>query len=111
VTYKDGIQDENSFKDQVYQELEKGSATPKYVGNLSRVGYQFKGWSPSISETVTEDAIYVAQWKKIGVVTEEKEKLPPTGVSNRALVEIGIGILFIAAIPLLISFRQKRVKL
>ncbi|MBK2403755.1 internalin, partial [Erysipelothrix rhusiopathiae] len=63
VIYSDGIQDENSFKDQVYQELEKGSATPKYVGNLSRVGYQFKGWSPSISETVTEDAIYVAQWE------------------------------------------------
>ncbi|MDE8333689.1 internalin, partial [Erysipelothrix rhusiopathiae] len=64
VVYRDGIQDENSFKDQVYEGLEEGSQTPEYVGTPQREGYRFKGWSPKVSESVTENTVYVAQWEK-----------------------------------------------
>ncbi|MEF7523725.1 internalin, partial [Erysipelothrix rhusiopathiae] len=61
VVYRDGIQDENSFKDQVYKGIEEGSQTPAYVGTPQREGYRFKGWSPEVFETVTENTVYVAQ--------------------------------------------------
>ncbi|WZU00980.1 InlB B-repeat-containing protein [Erysipelothrix sp. D19-032] len=31
---------------------------------MDREGYTFVGWSPILSETVTKDQIYTAQWEK-----------------------------------------------
>ncbi|MBO4568738.1 MAG: InlB B-repeat-containing protein, partial [Candidatus Methanomethylophilaceae archaeon] len=40
-----------------------GSATPAFAGTPSGdTGYRFAGWMPEVSETVSGDAEYVAQW-------------------------------------------------
>lgn len=65
VTYTDGVDHEEVFKDQVYK-VAKGSATPAFDGNPTRSGYTFMGWSPTVAETVTADVTYIAQWKRNG---------------------------------------------
>lgn len=64
VTYTDGVENEEIFKDQVYTDLRGGSETPEFEGTPSREGYIFKGWSPVFNDTVTADVVYVAQWEK-----------------------------------------------
>lgn len=65
VTYTDGVDHEEVFKNQVYK-VAKGSATPAFDGNPTRSGYTFMGWSPTVAETVTADVTYIAQWKRNG---------------------------------------------
>lgn len=66
VTYTDGVDNEEVFKDQVYK-VAKGSATPGFDGDTpTRSGYTFMGWSPTVAETVTADVTYIAQWKRNG---------------------------------------------
>ena len=66
VTYTDGVDHEEVFKDQVYK-VAKGSATPGFDGDTpTRSGYTFMGWSPTVAETVTADVTYIAQWKRNG---------------------------------------------
>ena len=66
VTYTDGVDNEEVFKDQVYK-VAKGSATPGFDGDTpTRSGYTFMGWSPTVAETVTADVTYTAQWKRNG---------------------------------------------
>ncbi len=105
VVYRDGIQDEDSFKDQVYGGIEEGSLTPEYVGTPQRKGYRFKGWSPKVSETVTENTVYVAQWE-LSVSIANPTALPPTGLSNNNLFLIGIGLVLTSLAPL--SIRKNR---
>lgn len=45
--------------------VEQDSATPAFDGNPTRSGYTFMGWSPAVTETVTADVTYTAQWKRI----------------------------------------------
>ena len=64
VTYTDGVENEEIFKDQVYEGLLSGEATPKFEGKEpTRKGYVFAGWKPAVAEKVTGNATYVAQWK------------------------------------------------
>lgn len=63
ITYTDGVEGEEIFADQTY-EVEKGAATPKFVGTPTREGYDFMGWAPAIAETVTGPVEYVATWQK-----------------------------------------------
>lgn len=63
VTYTDGVEDEEVFADQIYT-AQKGDATPGFEGTPARENWNFTGWSPEISETVTGDVTYVAQWEK-----------------------------------------------
>lgn len=65
VTYTDGVDNEVVFKDQVYEGLKEGDATPAFDGTPTRIGYTFIGWAPAVAETVTEDVTYVAQWEKL----------------------------------------------
>ena len=66
VTYTDGVEGEEVFKDQVYEGLLSGEATPKFEGKEpARKGYIFAGWKPAVADTVTGNATYVAQWKKL----------------------------------------------
>ena len=66
VTYTDGVDGEEVFKDQVYEGLLEGDATPKFDGKKpTRKGYTFIGWKPAVAEKVTGNATYVAQWKKL----------------------------------------------
>ena len=65
VTYTDGVENEEIFKDQVYEGLLSGEATPKFEGKEpTRKGYVFAGWKPAVAEKVTGNATYVAQWKE-----------------------------------------------
>ncbi|MFR2204066.1 MAG: sortase B protein-sorting domain-containing protein, partial [Christensenellaceae bacterium] len=52
------------FADQVYSDLLSGTATPAFEGTPTREGYVFKGWTPAVAETVTDDATYTAVWEK-----------------------------------------------
>ena len=63
VTYADGVDNETVFEDQASTVL-PGTATPAFNGTPSREGYEFKGWSPAVTDTVTENVIYTAQWEK-----------------------------------------------
>ena len=64
VTYTDGVDGEEIFKDQVYT-VEFGKATPAFNGTPTRDGYKFTGWTPAVADTVTRNATYTAQWEKL----------------------------------------------
>ena len=61
VTYSDGANG-TVFADQSYT-VRLGKATPAFNGTPEREGYVFKGWAPTVAETVTKDVTYTAQWK------------------------------------------------
>lgn len=67
VTYTDGVNGE-AFADQAYT-AKYEDATPAFEGAPARAGYKFLGWEPTVAETVTENATYVAQWEKLYTVT------------------------------------------
>ena len=93
VTYTDGVEGEEVFKDQVYEGLLSGEATPKFDGREpARKGYIFAGWKPAVADTVTGDVTYVAQWKddrdSNGVPDDEETKYTVTytdGVENEEI--------------------------
>lgn len=89
VTYTDGVKGK-AFKDQVYKDLESGTDTPKFDGKPTRKGYTFIGWSPKVTDTVTKDVTYVAQWKS---VKNGKDNIPKTGDSEIVMV-LGSVLLF-----------------
>lgn len=62
VTYTDGVDNEEIFKDQSYVDLLSGTKTPKFNGEPKRTGYVFTGWTPEVTETVTQTVTYSAQW-------------------------------------------------
>ena len=68
VTYTDGVDGEELFADQSYT-VENGEATPAFVGTPEREGYVFKGWAPTVADTVTGNVTYVAQWNALYTVT------------------------------------------
>ncbi|MFV0395069.1 MAG: hypothetical protein ACK5LC_11855 [Coprobacillaceae bacterium] len=62
VTYTAGTH--GTFDDTVYNNIAYGSDTPNYSGiPVGQVGYEFIGWSPEVTNTVTKDVVYKAQWK------------------------------------------------
>ena len=63
VTYKDGV-DGTAFADQTTADLHVGDTTPAFSGTPTRSGYTFTGWQPSVAATVTDNAVYTAQWTK-----------------------------------------------
>ena len=89
VTYTDGVKGK-AFKDQVYKDLESGTDTPKFDGKPTRKGYTFTGWSPKVTDTVTKDVTYVAQWKS---TKNGKDNVPKTGDSEIVMV-LGSVLLF-----------------
>lgn len=110
VVYTDGTDSEAIFKNQS-STVAAGVATPKFDGTPQREGYTFEGWLPEVTDTVTEDVTYVAQWKKIDTpptptepdkpeTTPEVPKLPATGQSNGYLylyfIMIGSAILLLS---------------
>ena len=61
VTYTDGVGG-TAFANQV-QRVKRGNPTPAFNGIPSRSGYTFTGWAPAVTDTVTGDVTYTAQWK------------------------------------------------
>ena len=63
VTYTDGVEGEEVFADQVTSDILSGTDTPAFNGTLTREGYVFYGWNPTVAEKVTADATYTATWE------------------------------------------------
>ena len=78
VTYTDGVDNEEIFKDQVYT-VESGKATPAFNGTPTRKGYTFAGWKPAVAATVTSNATYEATWKSDSATTTPSDNKPSTG--------------------------------
>lgn len=78
VTYTDGVDGEEIFKDQVYT-VEFGKATPAFNGTPARDGYTFAGWKPAVAATVTGNATYEATWKPDSATTTPSDNKPNTG--------------------------------
>ena len=78
VTYTDGVDNEEIFKDQVYT-VEFGKATPAFNGTPTRDGYTFAGWKPAVAATVTSNATYEATWKSDSATTTPSDNKPNTG--------------------------------
>ena len=78
VTYTDGVDNEEIFKDQVYT-VEFGKATPAFNGTPARKGYTFAGWKPAVAATVTSNATYEATWKSDSATTTPSDNKPSTG--------------------------------
>ena len=78
VTYTDGVDNEEIFKDQVYT-VEFGKATPAFNGTPTRKGYTFAGWKPAVAATVTSNATYEATWKSDSATTTPSDNKPSTG--------------------------------
>ena len=65
VTYQPG--DHAFFTEQVIGGISYGDKTPEFTGEMNITGrYVFDGWKPSVAGTVTESAVYVAQWRYTG---------------------------------------------
>ena len=78
VTYTDGVDNEEIFKDQTYT-VESGKATPAFNGTPTRKGYTFAGWKPAVAATVTSNATYEATWKSNSATTTPSDNKPSTG--------------------------------
>ena len=78
VTYTDGVDNEEIFKDQTYT-VESGKATPAFNGTPTRKGYTFAGWKPAVAATVTSNATYEATWKSASATTTPSDNKPSTG--------------------------------
>ena len=80
VTYTDGVEGEEIFKDQTYT-VESGKATPAFNGTPTRKGYTFAGWKPEVAAKVTGNATYEATWKSntATTTTTPSENKPDTG--------------------------------
>lgn len=61
VTYTDGV-GSTAFTNQV-KRVKSGDPTPAFTGTPSRSGYTFTGWTPAVTDTVTDNVTYTAQWK------------------------------------------------
>ena len=84
VTYTDGVDGEEIFKDQTYT-VESGKATPAFEGTPTRKGYTFAGWKPEVAAKVTGDATYEAMWKSnSSTTTTPGENKPNTGETTGA---------------------------
>ena len=81
VTYTDGVDGEEVFADEVYT-VKEDDATPAFQGTLEREGYVFAGWTPAVTDTVTETVVYTATWKEDrnnnGTPDEDEEKYTVT---------------------------------
>ena len=74
ITYLKG--NHGTFAKQTYTAF-MGAATPAFDGTpKGDKGYTFKGWSPTVSKSVTGDQTYTAQWYKnvtLTAVTDSKK--------------------------------------
>lgn len=78
VTYTDGVDNEEIFKDQTYT-VESGKATPAFSGTPTRKSYTFAGWKPAVAATVTGNATYEATWKSDSATATPGDTKPNTG--------------------------------
>ena len=93
VTYTDGVDGVEVFKDVVRENLPYGTKTPAfYTKDPFRKGYVFTGWNPAVAATVTGNATYAAVWEEDangnGTPDKDEEKYTVTytdGVENEEI--------------------------
>ena len=121
VTYKDGTSGA-AFQDQIYT-VPRNDATPEFNGTPIRDGYRFIGWDQSISDTVTGDVIYTAQWEKLTAptasTTTDTDKSDKTAANDKTAQtgdssQSGLWIILALASALgltatAVSFRRKHI--
>ena len=98
VIYEPGLH--GIFTAVTHSELPYGIATPTGPIPLGEEGWVFVGWSPLPASTVTEDAIYVAQWEPGEEPFDEPlpdDDLPKTGdnITTVLLITALAGVVFI----------------
>ena len=76
VTYEPGTH--GTFATQTTTDLKYGDATPAAPAITGEDGYEFTGWRPSVAATVTGNATYVAQWKKVNDDDDDDDEPTPT---------------------------------
>ena len=83
VTYNDGAEG-TVFEPVVIENVEDGSETPAFNNGTDpvREGYTFKGWSPAVAETVTEDVTYTATWEAIAAPDPDAGNTPDPDAGN-----------------------------
>jgi uncharacterized repeat protein (TIGR02543 family) len=76
VTYEPGIH--GTFAVQVTGGLHYGDSTPNAPVVIGDAGWNFTGWFPALSTTVTSDATYTAQWTQTPPTTPTPTPSPPS---------------------------------
>lgn len=97
ITYTDGVDGEEIFKDQIYT-VESGKATPAFNGTPTRKGYTFAGWKPAVAAIVTGNATYEATWKADSATTASSDNKqstseatsPTTGDDSNMILWFGL---------------------
>lgn len=85
VTYTDGVDGEEIFKDQT-STVYRNDPSPIFEGEEPvRTGYIFKGWSPEYVGVVAENIIYTATWGKITVPAKEYLVIYTDGTNEEAV--------------------------
>lgn len=117
VTYTDGVEGEEIFKDQTYT-VESGKATPAFNGTPVRKGYTFTGWKPAVAAKVTDNATYEATWKSNTATntTTPSENKPDTGettdpkTGDTSNIALWIALLFVSGSAVIGTIAVKRKK-
>ena len=107
VTYTDGVEKEEVFKDQIYSGLLEGDLTPAFSGSIpTRKGYTFAGWKPAIAEKVTGNTTYVAQWKALDAVQTDDSSSLTMWIALLSIA--GLGLIAAAAVVVLSKKQRSR---
>lgn len=117
VTYTDGVDGEEIFKDQTFI-VESGKATPAFNGTPARKGYTFTGWKPAVATKVTDNATYEATWKSNTATntTTPSENKPDTGettdpkTGDTSNMTLWIALLFVSGSAVIGTIAVKRKK-
>ena len=117
VTYTDGVDGEEIFKDQTFI-VESGKATPAFNGTPARKGYTFTGWKPAVAAKVTDNATYEATWKSNTATntTTPSENKPDTGettepkTGDTSNIALWIALLFVSGSAVIGTIAVKRKK-
>ena len=92
VTYTDGVDGEEVFKDQVYT-VEDGGKTPEFDGKPTRKGYKFSGWEPKVADTVTKDVTYTAEWTKLAPT--DPTEAPPAKTGDNSFIGLWTAVMLL----------------
>ena len=117
VTYTDGVDGEEIFKDQTFI-VESGNATPAFNGTPARKGYTFTGWKPAVAAKVTDNTTYEATWKSNTATntTTPSENKPDTGettepkTGDTSNIALWIALLFVSGSAAIGTAAVKRKK-